>query len=195
MAKIHSTEAKITLDTSDLADEMVALQNALAMSDSSGYGAYSGANYVNPEALQKAITENLDELSGLTDGEFKAKLEALGVQTQYLTDDVLAQYQERVNQLADSTEAAEAKMRLIAAIKVEEILGDEYDAPTKDIVTNELADREDELKDAYLGLMTSDAGDAKATASKATLGYTGATGINKVSEKDNEVYQYILSEL
>lgn len=195
MAKIHSTEAKITLDTSDLADEMVALQNALAMSDNSGYGAYSGANYVNPEALQKAITENLDELSGLTDSEFKEKLEALGVQTQYLTDDVLAQYQERVNQLADSTEAAEAKMRLIAAIKVEEILGDEYDAPTKDIVTNELADREDELKDAYLGLMTSDAGDAKATTSKATLGYTGATGINKVSEKDNEVYQYILSEL
>ena len=195
MAKIHSTEAKITLDTSDLADEMVALQNALAMSDSSGYGAYSGANYVNPEALQKAITENLDELSGLTDGEFKAKLEALGVQTQYLTDDVLAQYQERVNQLADSTEAAEAKMRLIAAIKVEEILGDEYDAPTKDIVTNELADREDELKDAYLGLMTSNAGDAKATTSKATLGYTKETGINKWSESDNQVYQYILSEL
>jgi hypothetical protein len=188
MAKVHTTEAKITLDTSDLADEMVALQNTLAMNDSSGYGAYSGANYVNPEALQKAITENLDELSGLTDGEFKAKLEALGVQTQYLTDDVLAQYQERVNQLADSTEAAEAKMRLIAAIKVEEILGDDYDAPTKDIATNALAKREKKLKNAYLDLMTSNADTDKAKKAAKVLDYEGDTGISQTSRKDNEVY-------
>lgn len=194
MAKVHTTEAKITLDTSDLADEMVAVQNALALSDSSRYG-YSGVNYVNPEVLQKAITENLDELSGLTDGEFKEKLEALGVQTQYLTDDVLAQYQERVNQLADSTEAAEAKMRLIAAIKVEEMFGDDYDAPTKDVATNVLADREDELKDAYLDLMTSDSGSKKATDAATVLDYKGATGINQASRKDNDVYEYILEGL
>lgn len=195
MAKVHTTEAKITLDTSDLADEMIALQNSLAMSDSSGYGAYSGANYVNPEVLQKAITENLDELSGLTDGEFKAKLEALGVQTQYLTDDVLAQYQERVNQLADSTEAAEEKMRLIAAIKVEEILGDDYDVPTKDVATNALAKREKELKNAYLDLMTSNANSDEAKDAAKVLEYEGATGINQASRKDNEVYQYVLKGL
>ena len=174
---------------------MVALQNALAMSGSSGYGAYSGANYVNPEVLQKAITEIFDELSGLTDGEFKAKLVALGVQTQYLTDDVLAQYQERVNQLADSTEAAEAKMRLIAAIKVEEILGDDYDAPTKDVATNALAKREKELKKAYLDLMTSDANTDKAKDAKEVLEYEGATGISQASRKGNEVYQYVLKGL
>ena len=191
MSKVHSTEAKITLDTSDLADELVAIQNSIALSDSSGY---SGANYVNPKILQKAITENLDELSGLTDSKFKEKLEALGVQTQYLTDDVLAQYQERVNKLADSTEAAEAKMRLIAAIKVEEILGDNYDAPTKDIATNVVSEREKVLKDAYLDLMTSNAG-KKATDAAAVLDYKGTTGINQASANTNDVYEYIVEGL
>ena len=181
MAKVHTTEAKITLDTSNLADDL--------------FGNASRATYANSDALQEAITKNLDELSGLTDGEFKEKLNALGIKTQYLTDDVLAQYQERVNQLADSTEAAEAKMRLIAAIKVEELLGDDYDAPTKDAATNVLADREDKLKDAYLDLMTSNAGSKKATDAAAVLDYEGATGINQGSRKKNEVYQYILEGL
>ena len=181
MAKVHTTEAKITLDTSNLADDL--------------FGKASRATYANSDALQEAITKNLDELSGLTDGEFKEKLNALGIKTQYLTDDVLAQYQERVNQLADSTEAAEAKMRLIAAIKVEELLGDDYDAPTKDVATNVLADREDKLKDAYLDLMTSDAGSKKATDAAAVLDYKGATGINQASRKDNDVYEYILKGL
>jgi hypothetical protein len=43
--------------------------------------------------------------------------------------------------------------------------------------------------------MTSNADTQKSNTAKSNLGYTGDTGINVFSGKDNGVYKYILSEL
>ena len=90
---VRAQQAQITSDSVDLFRDMVQTQNNIAMAAASS-GTTSPVNYLDGRSL----VDNLEELSNLPFDEFKSKLEALGVETKYLSDTVLAEYQDQINQ-------------------------------------------------------------------------------------------------
>lgn len=133
--------------------------------------------------IQKIIEENLHDLSNLTETEFADKLKELGVATSMLSNNAMKDLQTQVNALANSTEAADAKMKLIAQLKTDEILGDDYDGEEKTIAANKMAAEEqkiyDELYSKYTGDNISKASGANNAIAKEMLeDYNKATGNN-----------------
>ena len=168
-AKVQEVKAEVKVDAEKLAQQITSNQNNQAAST-------GDVSYLDRNVLQKKILSNLDNLTGLTDSEFKTELEKLGVATQHLTNETLADYQKQVEQLAKTTDGANAKLELIAALQVEEALGDDYDPATKEIVTGQLAKETEALYQTYLDK------------------YTGS-GINKTSGANNDIYKTILKDL
>lgn len=142
-----------------------------------------GNDSQDSSTIQKIIKENLKDLSDLTETEFAAKLKELGVTTSRLSDGAMKDLQTQVNALADSTEAADAKMKLIAQLKTDEVLGDDYNAAEKTIASNMMATEQqkiyDELYAKYTGDNISKASGANNTIAKEMLEeYNKATGNN-----------------
>ena len=136
----------------------------------------TGGDYAqNSSTIQKIIEENLKDLSDLTGIEFADKLKELGVATSLLSDNAMKNLQTQVDALADSTEAADAKMKLIAQLKTDEVLGDDYNAEEKTVASNMMAAEEQKIyNDLY----------AK---------YTGG-GISKASGANNAIAKEMLEE-
>lgn len=168
---VRAQQAQITSDSVDLFRDMVRTQNNMAVAAASS-GTTSPVNYVDGRSL----VDNLEELSNLPFEEFKNKLEDLGVETAYLTDTALADYQDQINKLAESSEFAAEKLDLITRVKVDDVLGDDYDSETKDIAARDLSSEEERLRNEYLEK------------------YTG-WGINQASGSNNDIYQAILKDL
>lgn len=142
-----------------------------------------GNDSQDSSTIQKIIKENLKDLSDLTETEFAAKLKELGVTTSRLSDGAMKDLQTQVNALADSTEAADAKMKLIAQLKTDEVLGDDYNAAEKTIASNMMATEQqkiyDELYAKYTGDNISKASGANNAIAKEMLEeYNKATGNN-----------------
>lgn len=142
-----------------------------------------GNDSQDSSTIQKIIKENLKDLSDLTETEFAAKLKELGVTTSRLSDGAMKDLQTQVNALADSTEAADAKMKLIAQLKTDEVLGDDYNAEEKTVASNMMAAEEqkiyDELYAKYTGDNISKASGANNAIAKEMLEeYNKATGNN-----------------
>ena len=169
--EIRAQQAQVTADAVSLFRDMVRTQNAIFAGSSTGYDS-SPINFVNARDL----VDNLDELANLSMDDFKAKLEELGVSTQYLSNTALEEYRTQINKLAESSEFAADKLDLITRVKVDEILGDKYDNEEKDIAARSMSEGEDRLYKDYLEK------------------YTGQ-GINKVSGANNKIYQEILADL
>ena len=168
---VRAQQAQITSDSVDLFRDMVRTQNNMAVAAASS-GTTSPVNYVDGRSL----VDNLEELSNLPFEEFKNKLEDLGVETAYLTDTALADYQDQINKLAESSEFAAEKLDLITRVKVDDVLGDDYDSEIKDIAARDLSSEEERLRNEYLEK------------------YTG-WGINQASGSNNDIYQTILKDL
>ena len=196
--KVSSTRAKVESDTVDAIRDLIATQNSLVMSQASGgYGPVVTsegdiASYINEDVIKEAILSNISEWTGLEDSKLAEKLEGLGVQTELLSDTTLAKFQSIIEELGETSEAASEKMRLIAKLKVEEEFGDTEDDVTKSITAEVLADRTEELRNAYLKLYTSDSGDVIDFGNGETV---TSTGLNKGSNANNAIYQQALEDL
>ena len=169
--EVRAQQAQVTADAVSLFRDMVRTQNATFVGSNTDYNS-SPINFVSTRTL----ANNLDELANLSMDDFKAKLEDLGVSTQYLSNTALEEYRTQINKLAESSEFAADKLDLITRVKVDEILGDEYDSEEKDIAARSMSEDEERLYKEYLDK------------------YTGA-GINKVSGANNDIYQTILKDL
>lgn len=135
------------------------------------------------------IADNMDKLVGLTADEFKTALDELGVDISYLSDNSLATYQTKIEELSAQTDAAATKMQMIADIQVDNTLGDEYDGATKAMTSNQLQARTDELYKGYLDLYTSNSRDYIDELNRTS------TGINKASGANNDIYEEALKDL
>jgi arginyl-tRNA synthetase len=62
------------------------------------------------------LASSLKQLTGLTNDEFRDALEKLGVEVDDLTNDTLEKYQKKIEDLATSTDGANEKLKLIAAL-------------------------------------------------------------------------------
>ena len=169
--EIRAQQAQVTADAVSLFRDMVRTQNATVVGSSTDYNS-SPISFVSARDL----ANNLDELANLSMDDFKAKLEDLGVSTQYLSNTALEEYRTQINKLAESSEFAADKLDLITRVKVDEILGDEYGSEEKDIAARSMSEDEERLYQEYLDK------------------YTGA-GINKASGANNDIYQAILKDL
>lgn len=142
-----------------------------------------GNDSQDSSTIQKIIKENLKDLSDLTETEFAAKLKELGVTTSLLSDGAMKDLQTQVNALADSTEAADTKMKLIAQLKTDEVLGDDYNAEEKTIASNMMAAEEQKIYDELYAKYTGDninkaSGANNAIAKEMLEEYNKATGNN-----------------
>lgn len=96
---------------------------------------------------------HIEELDGLTGGELKTALQNFGI---YIngTSDELDQWTKDVDSLSNKAEAAAEKFGLIADLNVDQMLGDEYDSETKDIVGDSVAAKENKIYEDTLSWLT-----------------------------------------
>ena len=188
---VSATQAKVVSDSLAAVRDLIATQNMYAangMTNADDEYVFS----LDEDAINNTILENFDEWTNLTESEFQSKLEALGVDISLLSNETLTNFQAKVEELGATSEAANEKLRLIAKIQVEEQLGDEYDDTTKAVSAEKLADRTQELQDAYLDLYTSNEGEKIDFGNGKTV---TSTGINKASGQDNAIYQQTIEDL
>ena len=106
--------------------------------------------------IEGIITEHMDEFMGALDAtQFADLLEKYGV-TLTGTEAEIESLRQQTIQLGQSMQNASDKAELFAGIQVDNILGDDYSAEVKQMVTEGLSSRQDELEDDYLGKLTND---------------------------------------
>lgn len=96
---------------------------------------------------------HIEELDGLTGGELKTALQNFGMNING-TSDELDQWTKDVDSLSNKAEAAAEKFGLIADLNVDQMLGDEYDSETKDIVGDSVAAKENKIYEDTLSWLT-----------------------------------------
>lgn len=109
------------------------------------YGAWKTQDNAAVEA-RDVIIENLDLFEkSSTLGEFEAKLEDLGIETEKLSDTYLVELQQSVESMAVESAAASEKLKLIASLKVDEQLGDEYGIAEKAIASQSILNEQNRI--------------------------------------------------
>lgn len=143
IGEISVSQAQQRVDTEDLASDFY----------SANYDSNSTDNTSSSE-FKEIIEKNLDLLgNSISDSDFKKNLEDLGV-TVNMTDEELAVLRQKTMELANTSEATAEKMELIAGMKVDELLGNEYSGEVKSIVTDSVAASTEDLEQKYLGALT-----------------------------------------
>jgi hypothetical protein len=95
--KVNAALAQVEADAISAVRDLVSTQNAYAASASANGYAPTTANgelvsYLNARDIKENILNNIGEWTGLSDSEFKEKLEELGVQTELLSNETLAKF-------------------------------------------------------------------------------------------------------
>ena len=157
-------------------------QEGYATTDSEGN--YYGM--VDEQKITDTILKNTEDWLNLSESEFSDKLKELGINVDLLSQTALSNLQAKVEELASSTAAASEKLLLIAKIKVEEELGDNYGEAEKAVASQQLANRTEELTDNWYDYLTSNSGETYDLGKD--FGTTTSGGINKASGGDNAVY-------
>lgn len=104
--------------------------------------------------IEGIIADHMDEFMGALDAtQFADLLEKYGV-TLTGTEAEIESLRQQTIQLGQSMQNASDKAELFAGIQVDNILGDDYSAEVKQMVTEGLSSRQDELEDDYLGKLT-----------------------------------------
>lgn len=143
------------------------------------------------DEIRENLVDHLDELSeSMPLDEFKDKLEKAGIEITSFSDKDLASWQSSLQEMANAADSANEKLKLIAQIKADEILGDEYSAEEKTYAANENAKFTKERAAQYKKMLESDWDDNIVIDGKKM-----AVGINRASSSNNEVYQYTLDRL
>lgn len=105
------------------------------------------------EEVGKKIEENIEELVTLDDNQLKNKLEEFGMSVSNLSDTEFAALRSQLDSLAQSTQAAQEKLELIAGLAVDEQLGDKYSGEAKDIVSKQVAADQTRLTEEWTNFM------------------------------------------
>lgn len=146
------------------------------------------------EAIGEGMVDNLDGLAEKIT-EVEHTFGSFGIDLDGITGGALSEYKEKVLECANATDAAAEKMRLIAGMKVDEVLGDEYGAAEKSIATERLTKEQNKIyedimdKQADKMSKASNAGndyyqDLAARLEEATGGQYRATTGNTVRHND-----------
>lgn len=100
------------------------------------------------------IQANLEYLGDSLDSQdFKNKLEALGL-TVWNADADLETLRLKTIDLAEATEQAADKAKLLAAVQVDNILGDDFSVEVKNVMTDRLANLTEDYEQMFLGALT-----------------------------------------
>ena len=197
------TQARVTQAMSVVANAMSAKANAgvYAEETSKQIGNYQGVGRAHSDGnggvwyddtleVGKILTENATKLVGLTETEYRQKVAELlrnaandqaktykGFDNQIdaLVESAVG-YQQNINDLAESTQAAANQMRNAFQLLADQQLGDEFGGAEKTMAGYELEKRTQDLKDTYYKKMT-------------------GSGISKASGADNEIYKEIARKL
>ena len=144
-AAIASNQSQMLNTTRDLSDASLNMTDAMGFA-TNGLLGVGIANETEAQIIQDRLIANLEEFSeAMTTDEFRDKLQALGMDVSSLSNNELEEYKNKVIELANSTEAANEQMKLLAGMQVDDILGDDFDAATRDVVTNQLTEEQQKL--------------------------------------------------
>lgn len=205
VANAQSKKANVNLMKDDMGKSLWH-SRAVGQAHSYGQGSVVYDDYLD---FGKILTDNAKDLAGLTETEYRQKVAELltnaandqaksyrgfDAQIDTLVDSAVG-YQAQINTLATDTEMAAQQMRTAFELLADQQLGNDYGAAEKSMASHALEARTDELTKAFEDLMTSSAGQQKAQDAKEKLGYTGALGISKAGNSDNEIYRYIAQQM
>ena len=186
-AQYNNSQAQNKRDADNLSNQIY--DNTLQYDDQGN--AYS---LNTSKEIQQIILDNLDNLSkSMPIEEFKNNLLDLGIDLQYVTDNELAAWQESIQGMATEADKASAKLELVANLKADELLGDDYTSEEKDFAAKENAAFIASQTAFYKTLMEHD--NAFNQVNKATGETVSLGGINRWSGTENDVYQYVLKAL
>lgn len=144
--------------------------------------------------IQQIILDNLDNLSeSMPIEDFKNNLLNLGVDLQNVTDNELTAWQNSIKDMANEADKASAKLELVAGLKADELLGENYTSEEKDFAAKENAAFIASQTAFYKNLMEHN--NAFNQINEATGETVSLGGINRWSGTDNDVYQYVLKAL
>lgn len=116
--------------------------SGLTMGTSTLAGLYAKNEADNIDS--QAIMDNIADLIDLTDDEFEAKLNELGIHISK-TDSGFNSLKTSIQNLGESATAAQAKMELIADMAIDEALGDDYGNDVKNVSGDLLVAKQDEI--------------------------------------------------
>lgn len=103
--------------------------------------------------IGEKIMENLDELTDLDTDDLRNKLSSFGMDVSTLSDTAIEQLRIRLQDLANSSAAAQEKLELIAGMAVDEQLGDAYSGEAKDVVSKQVAADQQRLTEEWSSFM------------------------------------------
>ena len=163
-----ATHAQLKSDAKDIGREIAKSWNADL--DHSGNEMFS-------DFYRDVLMNNLDKFENpMALNEFEKQLNSLGIMTWQLSHNELKELQDELSKMASTSAAAEEKLKLIAELTVQDIVGEDADAAASKVTAEKLQKEQDELNEKYLDKMT-------------------GGGINKVSGADNDIYEEILGKL
>lgn len=183
--------AQNNLDMSNLASELQSMQKSnYSYQDAEGNTVQTNPLWKDAEQIAQVLTENLGDLSKVTEAEFKGALEDAGIILNDYAGSTTDLYNKTVA-LADATSAAEEKMSLISQLQVDSMLGDDYGDEEKVIAAGKLEARtqeiyEEQLKQYTDGVNVFSEADNKQVA-QMLKDYNEATGKNWVMDSKNAV--------
>lgn len=186
-AQYNNSQAQNNRDAYNLSNQMY--DNTLQYDDS-GYAYSSNTS----KEIQQIILDNLDSLSkSMPIKDFKDSLLNLGIDLQYVTDNELAAWQESIQGMAAEADKASAKLELVANLKADELLGDDYTSDEKNFAAKENVAFVKAQTEFYKNVMGHNG--TQTYTNQLTGESKTFEGISAASGTDNKVYQYILKAL
>lgn len=186
-AQYNNSQAQNKRDADNLSNQIY--DNTLQYDDQGN--AYS---LNTSKEIQQIILDNLDNLSkSMPIEEFKNNLLNLGIDLQNVTNNELTAWQNSIKDMANEADKASAKLELVADLKADELLGDNYTSEEKDFAAKENAAFIASQTAFYKTLMEHN--NAFNQVNEATGETVSLGGINRWSGTENDVYQYVLKAL
>lgn len=186
-AQYNNSQAQNNRDAYNLSNQMY--DNTLQY-DGSG-NAYSSNT---SKQIQQIILDNLDNLSeSMPIEDFKNNLLNLGVDLQNVTDNELTAWQNSIKDMANEADKASAKLELVAGLKADELLGENYTSEEKDFAAKENVAFIKAQTEFYKNVMGHNG--IQTYTNQLTGKSKTFEGISAASGTDNKVYQYILKAL
>ena len=175
-ATIKSNSSQMLNTTRDLSESSVNAVDVISFL-TAGFNGLAIANEAEAQIIQDKVLSNLEDFSeAMTVDEFREKLQKLGMNVSSLTDNELENYKNKVIELANSTESTTEQMKLLAGLQIDKVLGDNFDASIKDIVTNQATQQQTEIAQEITDKLT-------------------GQGISASSNSGNDIYKEIAQRL
>lgn len=114
----------------------------------------SGVFYDGADETIKRLSEDADQLVGKSGEELKDALSELGIYAHSVSDEALLPLQTSLNEFGLAVQETKDKLNLIAQLKVDEMLGDDYEGEVKQVVGEALAMNQEKERKELLAWMT-----------------------------------------